>query len=112
VRSSAGSIMMVWSDGSQLSGNGAHTELVESAPRRGSGAREGVDALVDRSRSRLIQPRLVVGLVLIAGGIVWALARGLEFFGLTPADVAYNLDQPPLLLAFVGAWLLYRSRRR
>jgi hypothetical protein len=43
---------------------------------------------------------------------VWAIARGLEFYGLIPAEIAYDLDQPPLLLALVGIWLLYRSRRR
>jgi hypothetical protein len=49
---------------------------------------------------------------MIAGGGVWAIARGLEVYGLTPAGIAYDLDQPPVLLALVGAWLLYRSRRR
>ena len=56
--------------------------------------------------------RLVVGLTLISGGLVWAIARGLEFYGLALVSIGYDLDQPPLLLVFVGAWLLYRSRRR
>ena len=56
--------------------------------------------------------RLVVGLTLIAGGLLWVIARGLEFYGLTPVHIGYDLDQPPLLLVFVGAWLLYRTRRR
>jgi hypothetical protein len=56
--------------------------------------------------------RLVVGLVLISGGLVWAIARGLEFYGVTLVHVGYDLDQPPLLLVFVGAWLLIRRRRR
>jgi hypothetical protein len=56
--------------------------------------------------------RLVVGLTLIAGGLLWAVARGLEFYGLAPVHIGYDLDQPPLLLVFVGAWLLYRTRRR
>jgi hypothetical protein len=56
--------------------------------------------------------RLVVGFALIVGGGVWAIARGLHFYGLTPVDIGYDLDQPPLLLVLVGAWLLYRSRRR
>lgn len=58
-------------------------------------------------RGRVIQPRLVVGLVLIAAGLLWAVARGLESYG---ANLAYDLDQPPLLLLLVGAWLIYRSR--
>jgi hypothetical protein len=49
--------------------------------------------------------------VLIVAGICWAVARGLHYYGVTPPDVVYDLDQPPLLLAFVGGWLLYRSRR-
>jgi hypothetical protein len=56
--------------------------------------------------------RLVVGLTLITGGLLWAITRGLEFYGLNPVHIAYDLDQPPLLLVFVGAWLLYRRRRR
>jgi hypothetical protein len=55
---------------------------------------------------------LLVGLVLIAGGLLWATFRGLQFYGLAPVDLAYDLDQPPLLLALVGVWLLYRSRSR
>jgi hypothetical protein len=48
--------------------------------------------------------------VLIAAGALWALARGLEFYGLSLAGVGYDLDQPPLMLLLAGAWLLYRSR--
>jgi hypothetical protein len=59
-----------------------------------------------------VQPRLAAGLVLIAAGIFWAVARGLHFYGLSPAELAYDLDQPPLLLMLVGGWLLYRSRAR
>lgn len=59
-----------------------------------------------------VQPRLAAGLVLIAAGIFWAVARGLHFYGVSPADLAYDLDQPPLLLVLVGGWLLYRSRSR
>jgi hypothetical protein len=36
----------------------------------------------------------------------------LAFYGVAPVSIAYNLDQPPLLLALVGIWLLYRSRSR
>jgi len=67
-------------------------------------------AVIQGLREGIIQPRLVVGLVLIASGVFWALFRGLEFYGLGPVDLAYDLDQPPLLLALVGVWLLYRSR--
>jgi hypothetical protein len=63
-----------------------------------------------QSASRLVQPRLVVALVLIAVGIVWAVIRGLHFYGLAPIDIAYDLDQPPVLLALVGGWLCHRSR--
>jgi hypothetical protein len=60
----------------------------------------------------LVLSRLAVGLALIVGGISWAIARGLEFYGLNPAHIGYDLDQPPCLLVLVGAWLLYRNRRR
>ena len=71
------------------------------------------DGFVPRTRPRpSVQPLLVVAVVLICAGLVWAAARGLEFYGLTPLDVGYDLDQPPLLLIIVGAWLRYRSRRR
>jgi hypothetical protein len=60
----------------------------------------------------LSQSRLLVAVALIAGGVVWALVRGLDFYGMAPAHVGYDLDQPPLLLVLVGAWLVYRSRRR
>jgi hypothetical protein len=63
-------------------------------------------------RSVFGQPRLAVGLVLIVFGVVWAFARGLQLYGLTPVSIAYSLDQPPLLLALVGSWLLYRRRSR
>jgi hypothetical protein len=63
-------------------------------------------------RRALAAPRFVAALTLIAAGAGWAVARGLQFYGLTPAQVVYDFDQPPLLLALVGAWLLYRSRRR
>jgi hypothetical protein len=63
-------------------------------------------------RGELVQPRIVVGLLLIAGGVVWAIARGLESYGVIPPAIAYDIDQPPLLLVLVGSWLVYRSRRR
>jgi hypothetical protein len=60
----------------------------------------------------LVQSRLVVGLGLIAGGLVWAIARGLRYYGINLVHIGYDLDQPPVLLALVGLWLLYRSRPR
>lgn len=58
------------------------------------------------------KPRLLIGAALIAGGLGWALARGLTFYGLTLANIGYDLDQPPVLLVLVGGWLLYRRRHR
>lgn len=63
----------------------------------------------ERSRATLLQPRAVVAALLILGGLVWAVARGLHFYGLSPINAVYDLDQPPLLVVLVGAWLLYRS---
>ena len=74
--------------------------------------RIAIDALRSGSRVKLVQPRFVIGLVLIVGGVVWSVPRGLHWYGLSLAGLGYNLDQPPLLLALVGAWLLYRSRVR
>ena len=64
--------------------------------------------IADSLRGWLIQPRVLVGFLLIAGGLVWAAARGLHFYGVTPAALYYDLDQPPTLLLLVGAWILYR----
>jgi len=61
---------------------------------------------------RALVTRLVVILALILAGIVWAGIRGLHFYGLAPLHVAYDLDQPPLLLILVGGWLAHRSSRR
>jgi hypothetical protein len=63
-------------------------------------------------RGLLVQSRLVVGLGLIAAALVWAIARGLEFYGANLVHIGYDLDQPPVLLALVGIWLIYRSRPR
>lgn len=67
---------------------------------------------VQRARGTLLQPRVVVAALMILGGLVWAAARGLHFYGLSPINVAYDLDQPPVLVVLVGAWLLYRSGGR
>ena len=64
------------------------------------------------ARAIPIQPRVAVGLILILAGLVWAAARGLASYGIGPADLGYDLDQPPVLLVLVGAWLLWRGRRR
>jgi hypothetical protein len=77
-----------------------------------SGARAFLASVVRGVRHTLREPRAVVGLVLVAAGVVWAIARGLRFYGFSPAHLVYDLDQPPWLLLFVSAWLCYRSRRR
>jgi hypothetical protein len=64
------------------------------------------------SRRMVAKPRLLIAATLIAGGLGWAIARGLTFYGLTLPTIGYDLDQPPLLLVLAGSWLLYRSRRR
>jgi hypothetical protein len=65
----------------------------------------GLRALLDQSRA-------LIGLVLVAGAVAWAVARGLTYYGVSPTHLAYDLDQPPWLLVLVSGWLLYRSRRR
>ena len=71
-----------------------------------------VEELAGGVRRTAAQSRAIVGLVLVAAGVVWALARGLRFYGWSPVHLVYDLDQPPWLLLLVSAWLLYRSRRR
>ena len=65
-------------------------------------------AVPDRAAS--VQPRVLVALVLIAAGILWAATRGLIFYGVGPVRLGYDLDQPPVLILIVGAWLLFRTR--
>ena len=60
----------------------------------------------------VVQPRVVVGVLLIVAAVVWAVLRGLASYGGGVVDLAYDLDQPPLLLAMVGVWMIVRSRRR
>jgi hypothetical protein len=62
--------------------------------------------------SIVAKPRLLIAATLIVGGLGWAIARGLTFYGLTLPNIGYDFDQPPVLLLLVGSWLLYRSRRR
>lgn len=57
-------------------------------------------------------PRLVVAALLIAAGVVWAVLRGLHGYSEMPVGIVYTLDQPPILIALVGVWLLARSRPR
>jgi hypothetical protein len=63
-------------------------------------------------RGTLAVSRPAVGLTLLAAALVWAIARGLHFYGLSPVHLVYDLDQPPWLLVLVSGWLSYRSRRR
>lgn len=65
-------------------------------------------AVPDRATS--VQPRVLVALVLVAGAILWAVTRGLTFYGFGPVTLGYDLDQPPVLILIVGAWLFYRAR--
>lgn len=61
---------------------------------------------VDRS-----WPRLAVGALLLATGVVWAALRGLDLYHASPAGIGYDLDQPPILVALVGVWISCRSGR-
>ncbi len=100
------------SDRFQSAVGGVEPELDRPARPRGSDAAGVADVVVSGWRRSLVLSRLLVGVALIAGGLVWASARGLHFYGLTPAGIGYDLDQPPLLLVVVAGWLLYGSRRR
>jgi hypothetical protein len=74
---------------------------------------EPPQAEAQASERRLaVQPRVVVAVTLIAAAVVWSIVRGLEFYGLSPVNLLYSLDQPPLLLGLVAGWLWYRSYRR
>lgn len=77
-----------------------------------SGATRVTDAAAAGWRSTLVLSRVLVGFALILGGVVWAAIRVLHYYGLSPADIGYDLDQPPVLLVVVGVWLIYRSGPR
>jgi hypothetical protein len=96
-----------WSERVRVQSGGTYVV----GPPRPSGRRRPFGA-GDVLGGAAVQPLSVVAVVLICAGVVWAAARGLEFYGVTPLDVGYDLDQPPLLLVLVGMWLWYRSRRR
>ena len=81
-------------------------------PLRSDRFQSAVEGLSLEPAKQAVQPRVVVVVLLITAGVVWAIVRGVEFYGLSPAHLFYDLDQPPLLLVLVGSWLLYRSRRR
>ena len=57
-------------------------------------------------------PRQAVGGLLIVTGIVWAILRGLDSYSEMPIGILWTLDQPPILTALVGVWILARSRPR
>jgi hypothetical protein len=102
----------LWSDGSRSAVHGPAREPHGGDPRERPHALDAPDSGPDAGRGTFRQPRVAAVLMLILAGVVWALVRGLEFFGVSPVNLVYDLDQPPLLLIFVAAWLLYRSRRR
>lgn len=100
------------SDRFQSAVGSAAPELRRSPARKSPGAARASNPAVRGWLRAAGLSRLVVGVLLIIGGLLWAIARGLEFYGLNPVHLGYDLDQPPVLLVFVGAWILYRSRRR
>lgn len=89
---------------------GGPPPTAEASPRPSPVRQPGPSPVLRPRPARVLQPRLVGAVALVAAGIVWAVLRGLHFYGLTPLDLAYDLDQPPLLLLLVGGWLGYRSR--
>jgi len=97
-----------WSEQSQAAVRTPAPELRSAEPPE---SEQAVAPEAVRGRAP-VQPRLVAAVMLIVAGVVWAATRGLEFYGLSPVKIVYDLDQPPLLLIAVAAWLLYRSRRR
>ena len=55
--------------------------------------------------------RWLVVAVLLTGAVVWAAVRGLHYYGLAPAGIYYDLDQPPALVFLVGLWFALRIWR-
>jgi hypothetical protein len=89
----------------------AASESGTRGQRSDAGASVILQRLLFRVHRTLVRSRVVVGLALVAAGLVWAVARGLTFYGVSPVHLAYDLDQPPWLLVLVSGWLWYRSRR-
>jgi len=87
------------------------TEPPDAATRPRPDGRGPAHSAASGVRAMLVQSRTVVALLLVAAGAVWAIFRGLHFYGISPSHLAYDLDQPPWLLILVSGWLLYRSRR-
>jgi hypothetical protein len=88
------------------------TERADSVTRPRPAGQGLVRSVASGVRALLVRSRVIVGVVLIAGGVGWAIARGLPYYGVSPTHLAYDLDQPPWLLILVSGWLWYRSRRR
>ena len=88
------------------------TESADSGTSPPRGERDPVQSVRSGVRATLVRSRVVVGLLLVASGLVWAILRGLPYYGVSPTHLAYDLDQPPWLLVLVSGWLCYRSRRR
>ena len=65
-----------------------------------------------KPQQRSVLSRQAVGALLIVAGIVWAILRGVDGYGGMPDGILYTLDQPPIVLAAVGAFILLRSRPR
>ncbi len=97
---------------SALDATGPAPEADRPAPRGSGSGPRSLDLAGSIWRATWVRSRPLVGLVLVAAGVVWAIARGLHFYGVSPVHLAYDLDQPPWLLVLVSAWLWYRSRRR
>lgn len=87
------------------------SESADSAARPRPSGRGLVRSVASGVRAALVESRAVVGLLLVAAGVGWAIFRGLHFYGVSPTHLAYDFDQPPWLLLLVSGWLLYRSRR-
>lgn len=98
---------------------GAHPLSSESEERVGRSPTALIEAplatptpdAADRRPAGIRQPRVLIALLLIVAGVVWAVVRGLHGYGISTMNVVYDLDQPPLLLILAGAWLCYRSQR-
>lgn len=89
----------------------APAEAIRRGGRWAAGTRCVAGLGASALRETLVHARGVVGLVLVVAAIVWAITRGLTFYGFSPAHLIYDLDQPPWLLLLVSAWLWYRNPR-